>query len=139
MIKFFFYLIIFGILFLIFNQLFDVKVGRWYMHFSLKEHIITGITGETIKSKAGEKLKDFLTEHQKHWQYPRVEKERTQKGRVGETEHGREKSNSEKGDTQDTHPKEKEGDILSRDGSTQSKPSPKGDIDPIENIIRRNF
>lgn len=46
MIKFFFYILFFGILSLIFMRLFDTRMGKWYMCFSLKDSIVNGITGK---------------------------------------------------------------------------------------------
>ncbi len=46
MIKFFIYLVFFGLLFLVLSRIFDVGWGRWYLTISVKEEIIRSIQGK---------------------------------------------------------------------------------------------
>ena len=46
MIKFFIYLVFFGLLFLVLSRIFDVSWGRWYLIISVKDEIIRSIQGK---------------------------------------------------------------------------------------------
>jgi hypothetical protein len=55
MIRMFVYLVFFGLLAVIFLNIFDVKFGKWYVNIHLKDYIVEGLKGKLIPEEDNEK------------------------------------------------------------------------------------
>ncbi len=136
MIRMFVYLVFFGLLAVIFLNIFDVNFGKWYVNIHLKDYIVDGLRGKLI---------------------PEEENKKTMKRKVIDSEPKRKEiynqshsdsSNFTKGnkDLMDLSPdlrrlrSEKSGNTTNdkidrKDLETDSKL----EIDPVEEVIERSF
>jgi hypothetical protein len=55
MIKMFIYLVFFGLLAVIFLNIFDVNFGKWYVNIHLKDYIVDGLRGKLIPEEENER------------------------------------------------------------------------------------
>jgi hypothetical protein len=55
MIRMFVYLVFFGLLAVIFLNIFDIKLGKWYVNIHLKDYIVEGLKGKLVQEEDNDK------------------------------------------------------------------------------------
>lgn len=51
----FVYLVFFGLLAVIFLNIFDIKLGKWYVNIHLKDYIVEGLKGKLVQEEDNDK------------------------------------------------------------------------------------